>query len=335
METILDTLFLPYVTQLGMKRTETRLHKKYGCTFLCDNKSASGFFWAYYVKDLFSISVYDVDIMENMSPRYNHPACFTIGVVNRTVSEYIVGKRRAASGIISYAVPDGTFSGQMQKGTHVSSAGISLTPKYLKKLVSRFHIGYEQLVGGCVQLEKAQMLPDVELVIKQTFAARPAPGSEAMYYEGKIMEMLSMILGWNSEHSAFMPDDFITDDDLERLEKMASYLRKNYRQAIGIEKLENIAYMGKTKLSFLFKQRYGMSVMEYLRKQRIESAKAFLSDTAFSIDKIASMVGYQNQGSFAERFKLETGLTPTEFRKLALCDFLPHKKMGAACGAHS
>ena len=316
METILDTLFLPYVTQLGMKRTDTRPHKKCGCTFLCDNESASGFFWAYYVEDLFSVSVYDVDIMENMSPRYDHPACFTIGVVNQPVSEFVVGKRRAAPGIISYAVPDGTFSEQMCKGTHVSSTGIGLTPKYLRELASRFHIGYEQLAGGCFQLEKAQMLPDVEVVMKQTFAARPTPGSEAMYYEGKIMEMLSMILGCHYGHAAFMPDGFIPDDDLESLEKVASYLRGNYRQVIGIEKLESIAYMGKTKLSFLFKQRYGTSVMEYLREQRIQTAKVLLSDTTFSIDRIASMVGYQNQGSFAERFKLETGLTPTEYRKL-------------------
>lgn len=326
METILDTLFLPYVTQLGMKQADTHLHKKCGCTFLCDNELASGFFWAYYVEDLFSVSVYDVDITENMSPRYNHPACFTIGLVNQPVSEFIVGRHRAKPGIVSYAVPDGTFSEQMRKGTHVSSTGIGFTPKYLKELAFRFHISYERLVSGCFQLKKAQMLPDVELVIKQIFASRPAPGSEAMYYEGKIMEMLSMILGWHSGYTTFMPGGSIIDDDIESLEKIASYLRENYRQAIGIEKLESIAYMGKTKLSFLFKQRYGMSVMEYLREQRIQNAKVFLSNTSFSIDRIAVMVGYQNQGSFAERFKLETGLTPTEFRKLALCNLSSQNK---------
>lgn len=214
-----------------------------------------------------------------------------------------------------YRYPDGTFSGQISKDTHVNNTGITFTSKFLKELAARFRINYQQLVKGCFELKKAQVFPDVELVIKQIFAARPASGCEAMYYEGKIMELLSMILGWNSGRAAFMPDGFITRDDLESLKNAASYLQANYQHAISIEKLESIAYMGKTKLSFLFKQRYGMSIMEYLRAQRIQHARVFLADASMTIDEVASMVGYQNQGSFSERFKLETGMTPTEYRK--------------------
>lgn len=316
METIIDRLFLPYIKQLGMKRTDMPLHNKLGSTYLCDRERANGFFWAYHVEDLFSVSVYDVDVAQSMSPRFNHPEFFAIGLFNQPVSEIIVGKRRAAPGVISYTMPAGTFSERMDKGTHVNSTGITFTPKFLKELAGRFHIGYQQLVESGFNLREAPVSPDVALVIKQIFAARPATGCAAMYYEGKIMEVLSMILGGHSEREAYTPGGEIAPADLECLERVASYLQKNYQEAINIEKLESIAYMGRNKLSFLFKQKYGMPIMEYLRDQKIGQAKEFLIDTAMTIDEIAANVGYRNQGSFSERFKLETGLTPIEYRKL-------------------
>ena len=321
MATILDTMFLPHVTQLGMRQTDTFLHKDFGCTFLCNQQSADGFFWTYFAEDLFSVSAYDVAIMEDMSPCYDYPEYFTIGIFNEPASEFIVGKRRAAPGILSYTMPGGTFSDQIRKGTRVNSTGITFSSKYLKELAARFHMDYERLVSSCFRMKKAQIFPGMELVIKQVFAARPAPGCETMYYEGKIMELLSMALGWQSNHTIFLPDGVLCDNDLESLERVAFHLQQNYQQPIEIEALSRIAYMGKTKLSFLFKQRYGMSIMEYLRNQRIHHAKILLSDSSITIDEVASKVGYQNQGSFAERFKLETGLTPSEYRKL----FLPSR----------
>ncbi len=315
MKTILDLMFLPYIKQLGMKQTDTPFHNKLGSTYLCDQESANGFFWAYHVEDLFSVSVYDVDVAQSMSPRFNHPEFFAIGLFNQQVSEIIVGKRRTAPGVISYTMPEGTFSEHMDKGTHVSSTGITFTPKFLKELAGRFHISYQQLVEGCFNLREAPASPDVAMVIKQIFAARPASGCAAMYYEGKIMEVLSMLLGWYSEREVYAPGGEIAPYDLECLERVASYLQENYQETVGIEKLESIAYMGRNKLSFFFKQKYGMPIMEYLRDQKIRKAKEFLMDTTMTVDEIAANVGYQNQGSFSERFKLETGLTPTEYRK--------------------
>ncbi|WP_461812121.1 helix-turn-helix domain-containing protein, partial [Faecalimonas sp.] len=53
---------------------------------------------------------------------------------------------------------------------------------------------------------------------------------------------------------------------------------------------------------------------EYLRTVRMDKAKELLMNTTIPINLVAQEVGYQNQGSFAERFRMETGMTPSEYR---------------------
>ncbi len=91
-------------------------------------------------------------------------------------------------------------------------------------------------------------------------------------------------------------------------------MNKNYRDAININNIEKIAYMGKNKLSHLFKLQKGVSITEYLRMIRMDKAKELLMKTTIPINIVAQEMGYQNQGSFAERFRTETGMTPSEYR---------------------
>jgi len=64
----------------------------------------------------------------------------------------------------------------------------------------------------------------------------------------------------------------------------------------------------------------GMNFFEYVNHWRIEEAKKLLSATAkkdLNIIEVAYEVGFNNKVSFNKHFKKSTGLTPTEFRKLA------------------
>ena len=66
--------------------------------------------------------------------------------------------------------------------------------------------------------------------------------------------------------------------------------------------------------------RTGMNFFEYLNSWRIEEAKKLLSETnkqQLNIIEVAYEVGFNNKVSFNKSFKKSTGLTPTEFRRLA------------------
>ena len=68
-------------------------------------------------------------------------------------------------------------------------------------------------------------------------------------------------------------------------------------------------------LSNYFKQKMGMTFVDYLTKLRIEKAKELLMHTNEKIYKVAEQVGYQNSQYFVTIFKKKTGVTPAEYRR--------------------
>lgn len=66
-----------------------------------------------------------------------------------------------------------------------------------------------------------------------------------------------------------------------------------------------------------FKESTGMSPHAWLRLYRLEQAKAMLREPSASIVTIAVTLGYASQTAFAAAFKKLTGLSPSEFRRLA------------------
>ena len=66
-----------------------------------------------------------------------------------------------------------------------------------------------------------------------------------------------------------------------------------------------------------FKESTGMPPHAWLRQYRLEQAKAMLRDPSLSIIAVAVALGYASQTAFAAAFKKLTGVSPSEFRRLA------------------
>jgi AraC-like DNA-binding protein len=58
-----------------------------------------------------------------------------------------------------------------------------------------------------------------------------------------------------------------------------------------------------------------LSFGDYIRKQRIEKAIEYLSDSNFSLTKIAYLTGFSDQSHFTRIFKKQTGKSPSVFRR--------------------
>lgn len=103
------------------------------------------------------------------------------------------------------------------------------------------------------------------------------------------------------------------DDGLQRVQ---SYIRENYSQRITLEKLAS--YIGMKKYYFIrvFKQRTGLSPIDYLIQVRLAEAEKLLSKSNFSVSKIADRVGFHSPSYFSKTFKEVNHCTPSEFRKI-------------------
>jgi AraC family transcriptional regulator len=66
-----------------------------------------------------------------------------------------------------------------------------------------------------------------------------------------------------------------------------------------------------------FKQSTGLTPHDWLRRHRLEQAKALLRDPSASIVSIAAELGYGSQTAFAAAFRRLTGETPSDWRRHA------------------
>ena len=68
-------------------------------------------------------------------------------------------------------------------------------------------------------------------------------------------------------------------------------------------------------LSHIFKERTGMTFIEYLSGVRVGEAKRLCAETDMTINEISEQCGYMNVTYFCKVFKRMTGMTISEFRK--------------------
>lgn len=65
----------------------------------------------------------------------------------------------------------------------------------------------------------------------------------------------------------------------------------------------------------IFKQKYGMTIHDYLTEKRLEQAKALLCNTDSSIRRIGEEIGFENEKYFSTFFHKHTGFSPSEYRR--------------------
>ncbi|MEK6482530.1 helix-turn-helix transcriptional regulator [Catalinimonas sp. 4WD22] len=68
-------------------------------------------------------------------------------------------------------------------------------------------------------------------------------------------------------------------------------------------------------LSSLFSSVTGITLEQYIIKQKIEKAKEYLFYDEFSVKEIAYRLGYSSVAHLSSQFKKITGLTPSEFEE--------------------
>ena len=81
------------------------------------------------------------------------------------------------------------------------------------------------------------------------------------------------------------------------------------------KELEEHFHMSGSHLKKTFKGVYGVTILDYTRIQKMESAAYMLEHTDKSILEIANEHGYYNGSKFANAFRTIKGCNPKEYRK--------------------
>ncbi len=99
------------------------------------------------------------------------------------------------------------------------------------------------------------------------------------------------------------------------IRKALEIIRTEYAQELSLTDLAERLDTNPNYLSQLFKSNTGKTFTQHLLDARIGEAKRLLSDTTLRIYQICDEIGYADQSYFSRIFKMETGMSPNEYRE--------------------
>ena len=105
-------------------------------------------------------------------------------------------------------------------------------------------------------------------------------------------------------------------EEEDEISQVIRYMEEHFNDPeMSITALADSLELSTTRFSLSFKEKTGMSPLEYLTLLRVEHAKGLLEMTDLTIRDISVRAGYYDSGSFIRRFKQVTGETPAQYRR--------------------
>lgn len=103
-----------------------------------------------------------------------------------------------------------------------------------------------------------------------------------------------------------------------RVREVVRYITQNLHHPLSVEGLAQQVHLSAVHLSQLFRRQMGQPIMRFVEAQRIGRARELLQTTQLPIKQVASMTGFENPLHFSTRFRLNTGRSPRQYRRVGL-----------------
>ena len=134
----------------------------------------------------------------------------------------------------------------------------------------------------------------------------PSPSPEEL---DAYCKMLSMIVRYIEDNHLV----FSNSRTLGQLTKR--YIEKNLREKITLDKLSLALHCSKVTLTESFRKEFGITIMQFVQRERMNMAENMLRDTTMSITEIADHCGFSDIEYFSKCFKTSHGVSPSEWKK--------------------
>ncbi len=103
---------------------------------------------------------------------------------------------------------------------------------------------------------------------------------------------------------------------VSQIKPATDFIGQHFNEQITLEDVARSAHLSVSRLSHIFKEQTGLTIVDYITNVRIEYAKELLISTNKNCTEICFDAGYNNQSYFTRTFKDVTGMTPRQFREM-------------------
>lgn len=211
------------------------------------------------------------------------------------------------------------FDGVMPAGSlHVSSPSRRLRAQFQAPFdFLHFHISADHFAGRIFAgpADPIEQLNDL-ILLRDSFAEQLA---KALTEDSKAndREFVHCVGQTLAMHIARLePQTKINALPKWRLKRVEDYVVAHFDRSISLSDLAKVAGLSRMHFAAQFRVATGYRPREYLLHQRVEQAKAILSNTDTPLAETALAVGFCTQAHFSTVFRRLTGETPARWRSM-------------------
>ena len=101
----------------------------------------------------------------------------------------------------------------------------------------------------------------------------------------------------------------------DRVELIGEYLEQRLDQSLSVEQICRDNLIGRAQLEQYFHEQTGGGVIDYFNKLKIDAARQHIREGKMNVSQIAACLGFRSVQYFSRRFKLVTGMSPSEYAR--------------------
>ncbi len=141
--------------------------------------------------------------------------------------------------------------------------------------------------------------------------------AKRMYLEGKVLELMGILIGQEAEiregKSNLQP---LQPDLIDRIYHAREIILQQLDNPPSLNELARQVRLNECTLKRGFRSCFGTTVFGYLRNYKLEQARQLLDAGEMKITEIAYAMGYTSRSPFAAAFRKQFGMNPKEYQKL-------------------
>jgi len=203
------------------------------------------------------------------------------------------------------------FELKLEPGTKIVSLAIML--ESLHKLFTHDALPFLKPENVKTKFYDEREIPSqLYVVLNQLFTVNLSENAEKLYFQGKVLEILSLYFSEKKTDTESCP--FLNDQETVRKIKHAKeYILKHMEAPPGLKELAKIAGLNEYQLKVGFKEIYGSTVFGYLLDHKLDHARVLLDSAKYQVNEVAYQIGYTNPSHFIAAYKKKFGITPKKY----------------------
>lgn len=189
--------------------------------------------------------------------------------------------------------------------------GCSVLGSEMMQRITRAREAREEGVAACMDEAQAAALRALLGEMETEFFQRREDSVSMLRC---CLEKLCILILREAEKDIRPGKNLPRSQDNSIINQAVQFVQYNFRNPITLSQAARQVHLSDNYFGELFRIHVGMSFNRYLRSQRMAYAMQLLEETELNIAEVVRESGFRSAAYFAEIFKKEYGISPTQFR---------------------